>query len=520
MKSIAKLAAAVGALSGAADAFWRMDCHSRTGLVRLDPLVEPDEISSHAHVVHGGSNFGMQATYDDLLESDCTSCLAKEDKSAYWTPSLHFIHSNGKAEIVPQVGGMLSYYLLYGQDIKAFPAGFRMLAGDTRLRNFSGPVPDPPTSEWGPEDKTQHALAQKSLGFNCLNYAKTPEGSMYRHFLPTKDYMDANCAQGIRAEIFFPSCWDGKNLDSTNHKDHMRYPDLGKDGTCPEGFETRLPSLFYETIWDTAAFAGVGGEFMWANGDPTGYGYHGDFITGWDVDLLQSAVNDCTDPSGELTACSHFTLQTQDDVAQCKLSPKQSIADVFSLAQDGDEKDCVESADGLCGNVPIQRGPGYASAIKGSGDDSTPTAVYTPPAASEISSDAAVPTLSYQAPKSAITDDYGGGISVQAVNNGNAAPSQPSEVNAAEAPATTTSSSSAVVPAAPAPTSAPEVPAPADGGSIISTTTYTSAGTVYEVAIKEVNVYVTVEPPAVRRRHNHHHLHRKDREHGLLGRRF
>jgi hypothetical protein len=183
---------------------------------------------------------------------------------------LHFVYENGTTEMVKQVGGMLAYYLLYGENVTAFPAGFQMLAGDTRLRNFSGEVPDPEKSLWTAEDKTQHNLAQKALGFNCLNYAKTPEGSMYRHFMPDKDYLDANCAQGIRAELFFPSCWNGKDLDSTNHRDHMRYPDLVDDGKCPKGFETRVPSLFYETIWDTNAYKGVAGQFVFANGDPTG----------------------------------------------------------------------------------------------------------------------------------------------------------------------------------------------------------------------------------------------------------
>lgn len=26
----------------------------------------------------------------------------------------------------------------------------------------------------------------------------------------------------MRAETFFPSCWDGKNLDSSDHKSHVR----------------------------------------------------------------------------------------------------------------------------------------------------------------------------------------------------------------------------------------------------------------------------------------------------------
>jgi len=181
------------------------------------------------------------------------------------------MYNNGTTEIVPQVGGMLAYYLLYGEDVQAFPKGFRLLAGDQRQRNFSGlSVPDPDKSLWTADDKTQDALARKALGFNCLNYGATPEGTLYRHFMPDKEYLDANCANGLRLELMFPSCWNGKDLDTDDHKSHMAYPDLVMGGTCPEGFETQLVSMLYETIWNTYAFKGIEGQFVLANGDPTG----------------------------------------------------------------------------------------------------------------------------------------------------------------------------------------------------------------------------------------------------------
>ena len=41
------------ALATSADAFWRMPCHARTGLARIDPLVNPGVVSEHSHVIHG-----------------------------------------------------------------------------------------------------------------------------------------------------------------------------------------------------------------------------------------------------------------------------------------------------------------------------------------------------------------------------------------------------------------------------------------------------------------------------------
>ena len=144
-----------------------------------------------------------------------------------------------------------------------------MIAGNTNQRNFSYPVPDIPKSDWTGNMTEQAFLRQAALGFNCLNYAIAPEGSLYRHFLPDKAYLDANCKNGVRFELMFPSCWNGE-LDSPDHKSHVAYPSEVMTGNCPEGFETRLVSLFYETIWNTYEFFGVDGEFMIANGDPTG----------------------------------------------------------------------------------------------------------------------------------------------------------------------------------------------------------------------------------------------------------
>lgn len=52
--------------------------------------------------------FSMSANEASLKQSGCTSCAVTEDKSAYWTPALYFVHQNGDAELVNEVGGMLA----------------------------------------------------------------------------------------------------------------------------------------------------------------------------------------------------------------------------------------------------------------------------------------------------------------------------------------------------------------------------------------------------------------------------
>ena len=48
------------------------------------------------------------------------------------------------------------------------------------------------------------------------------------------------------------SCWDGKNLDSPNHKDHVAHPVDGPapfamvDGRCPDSHPVKIPQVHYE----------------------------------------------------------------------------------------------------------------------------------------------------------------------------------------------------------------------------------------------------------------------------------
>ncbi|KAJ5223391.1 hypothetical protein N7468_007933 [Penicillium chermesinum] len=356
--------ACLSLLPALTDAFWRLPCRGRNAIGRLDPIIDPGQISSHVHTVHGGGSFSIDATPESLAASSCTSCGVLQDKSAYWTPALYFMHTNGSAELVDEVGGMLAYYLLYGENVTAFPNGFRMVAGDPFQRNFTWPIPDPPKSSWTGAQISQAALRQKAVGFNCLNYAAPPEGSLQRHFLPNKAYLDEHCTDGIRMELMFPSCWNGKDVDSEDHKSHVAYPDLVMTGTCPEGYETQLVSLFYETIWDTYAFKDADGYFALSNGDPTGFGYHGDFMFGWEDGILQQAVDTCTSPTGIVNDCEIFNVQSEWDQNQC-----------FSELPAQIRHENVEMhPDGLPGGMPISWGPAYAKGAHGGGS--------SPPAAS------------------------------------------------------------------------------------------------------------------------------------------
>ncbi|KAH7000836.1 hypothetical protein B0J12DRAFT_756345 [Macrophomina phaseolina] len=291
MASFTLVALSLCAFAGSCEAFWRMPCRTRTGLARMDPIIFFPQ-----HHVPRPAGFELHFL---------RRCA---DKSAYWTPSLMFVHADGTTEVLPQKGGMLV----------SVPPYFSMVAGNSTRRSFTASQFD---------SLSQDSLSQRAIGFNCLNYSAPAEPSLARHYLPPKSFTDAQCLDGLRLELMFPS--------------HLAYPDQVMDGNCPEDYPQHLPALLFETIWDTYAYKDLQGEFILSNKDTTGYGYHGDFMNGWRTDILQRAIVECTDMSGMIEKCSVFSLQPNEENPGCVFTPPQELAN----------EDCAGPRDGLCGNI-------------------------------------------------------------------------------------------------------------------------------------------------------------------------
>jgi hypothetical protein len=314
----ASIAALAAAQLSAAQELMRFGCSQLT-IDRIDPLVNPGSLPSpHVHQVIGGNSFNVSMTPESLdppKASTCTSCTYSEDFSNYWTANVYFKARNGTYKLVPQFanlglsvkGGMTVYYIRGYQPsarVTAFPPGFRMLVGDPNNREASR-VPS-------------------GLCFRCEeNMQQTPFGGAPCTGADTKAFPKSTCGGGWRVTVTFPSCWDGKNTDSPDHKSHVAYPQSGSfesGGPCPASHPIKIPQVMYEVMYDTRQFnnkaewpADGSQPFYWSHGDNTGYGIHGDYVFGWEGDALQRAM----DGKCGGDRCSPLKRQSDADAIAC-----------------------------------------------------------------------------------------------------------------------------------------------------------------------------------------------------------
>lgn len=87
------------------NAFWRMGCSTILN-GRIDPIVNPGKLSTHSHTIVGGSNIGVNSSYESMINSACTSCEIQADKSAYWAPILYVLNTKrGPHRVAPSKFG-------------------------------------------------------------------------------------------------------------------------------------------------------------------------------------------------------------------------------------------------------------------------------------------------------------------------------------------------------------------------------------------------------------------------------
>lgn len=113
----------------------------------------------------------------------------------------------------------------------------------------------------------------------------------------------------------------------------MAYPAIGhyNKGVCPESHPVAIISIFVELLFNTEPYPDYD-NLVYAMGDPTGYGLHGDFVNGWtDLDALRDALVTCTGPHGltdplcSITKNQHGVLAPQSKPLEVHAPKEENV---------------------------------------------------------------------------------------------------------------------------------------------------------------------------------------------------
>ena len=215
-----------------------------------DPIVFPGKPgASHQHTFVGNrttnafSNFGT-------LRSGGTSCMRQDDTAAYWVPALY----QGTTPVLPLAA---TTYYRRGTlaEVSTFPNNLRMIAGDSK------------------------ATSPQDLRVTCWSCGIDSGVDRSSSFPTCPDQRGSF----LRLHIRFPECWDGRQLDSADHKSHMAY--ATRTG-CPSTHPVEVPQITQIYRYPTR-----GGEgFSLASGGV--YSAHADFVNAWKPGTLRKLVDD------------------------------------------------------------------------------------------------------------------------------------------------------------------------------------------------------------------------------------
>lgn len=255
-----------------------------------------------------------------------------------------------------------------------------------------------------------------------------------------------------------------------------------------------------------------------------GFGYHGDFIEAWAPGVLQDAVDQCTNPSGNMEDCPVFTYNSEP--GSCGLE-NALPAEIASENVKGPMK-------GLPGPEPANK-PSQPDKEAGPVESPKQSPTVTPTAIAKIPtvpvSDSPKPSSSQKAAK----DDGPENLIAQqpspvypsASAKSSAEPPPPPPLP----PSPSTSTSAPALAPPPAPTSTPDDPAVSpQAGRAISTTYWTEGRQAHKLIVILEEVTVTADGPTVtqtaeagpephyKREHDHRKYHAARR--GIGGRKL
>jgi Domain of unknown function (DUF1996) len=254
----------------AGDVFWQMLC-SLDHFGPNDPIVFPDEPGlSHMHSFYGNTTTNADSTAASLMAapSSCGRNMGTSDHSAYWIPSLYKKNADGSFTLVRDPNQLIFIYYRrpggsMGPKVQPFPIGLEMVAGNARATSGQSP-----------------SVMFWDCGGGGPQYSSIPQ-------------CPSGYSTSLHAEIIFPSCWNGTQLDSPDHMSNMAYANPNT-GACPADHPISLPEVDLSiSYYDIAGGAQYELSSQLASPSHSPYTMHGDFFAAWNPRVQNALVGAC-----------------------------------------------------------------------------------------------------------------------------------------------------------------------------------------------------------------------------------
>ncbi len=207
-----------------------------------DPVLYPGQPGkSHLHQPWGNKDFSASTTAASLgasLATNCNNTPFPLNRSSYWMPAM--LNDQGQV-ISPDL--IVVYYKRITLHSRYCTAGSGWTKGicvglPNEIRFIFGWNPVAPTA------KVEGASWYCTAGDN-------------QHHDNLDDVFASGCTVGstLVADTLAPDCWDGKYLDSPDHRSHMAYGSYGDWGylKCDAGHPYVIPQQQNKAMWTVTA---------------------------------------------------------------------------------------------------------------------------------------------------------------------------------------------------------------------------------------------------------------------------
>lgn len=234
-----------------------------------DAIVYPGQPgASHLHTYFGSKNTNAYSTPSSLMTATAATCRGGTvNRSGYWVPAMVDTRDGRPLAATRMIVYYKSgYWGVTPQQVQALPQGLRMLGG--------------------------------------VSSSTTPQRLDVSHFTCSADNVQHSgvptyCPVGATIDqiIRFPQCWDGRNLDSADHRSHMSYPAPNYPYGCPSTHPVALPEVQFSVSYTVQAGDDLRAWRLssdrYDTTQPGGYSNHSDWINGWKPEVMDVWIQKC-----------------------------------------------------------------------------------------------------------------------------------------------------------------------------------------------------------------------------------